>query len=299
SRSVQFANAFLQDEIAVVENLVSLTLGTKLEYNDYSHLEFLPSARVLLTPWERHSFWAAVSRAVRAPSRAENDIALLVPNSPPPPNFLQLTGDHRFDAENLLAYELGYRAQPFANVSVDIAAYYNVYDGLRSLSPRAPRINFPGPALVTVPLVAENELDARGYGVEVSGAWSVFDFWRLDAGYTLMLLDIEQNHSLDPTAEGQEKDTPANQFHLRSRVDLPWKFEFDTALYWVDNVSNQDVSDYARLDVRLGWHPLPSLELSVAGQNLAQARHDEFGPSFTALPTSVPRTVYGKVTWRY
>jgi iron complex outermembrane receptor protein len=127
----------------------------------------------------------------------------------------------------------------------------------------------------------------------------VVDFWRLDAGYTLMLLDVKQQDSLDPTAQGQEKDTPAHQFHVRSRVDLPWHFEFDTALYWVDNVSNQDVSDYARLDARLGWHPLPSLELSLAGQNLAQRRHDEFGPSFTALPTSVPRSVYGKVTWRY
>ena len=299
SRTVQLANAFVQDEISVVEDLLSLTLGTKIEYNDYSHLEFLPNARALLTPWERHSFWAAVSRAVRAPSRAENDVALLVPSSPPPPHFLQLNGDSGFDAENLLAFELGYRAQPLTQVSFDVAAYYNVYDDLRSLEPRAALISFPAPGLVTVPLVAENRLDARGYGVEVSGAWSVIEFWRLDAGYTLMMLDVEQDNSADPSAQGQEDDTPAHQFHVRSLVDLPWHFEFDTALYWVDHVSNQDVRDYARLDARLGWRPWPQLELSVAGQNLAQDDHDEFGPSFTALPTSVPRSFYGKVTWRY
>jgi len=299
TRTVQLANAFLQDEISVVEDLLALTVGTKLEYNDYTHLEFLPNARVLLTPWERHSFWAAVSRAVRAPSRAENDVVLLVPSASPPPNFSQLNGDRGFDAEELLAFELGYRAQPLARVSFDVAGYYNIYDDLRSLEPRAPLFNFPAPGLVTVPFVAENKLDARGYGVEVSGAWNVLDYWRLGAGYTLMLLDIDQDNSLDPTAQGQEKDTPTHQFHVRSRVDLPWRFEFDTALYWVDNVSNQDVHDYARLDARLGWHPLPSLELSVAGQNLAQSSHNEFGPSFTALPTSVPRSVYGKVTWRY
>jgi len=110
---------------------------------------------------------------------------------------------------------------------------------------------------------------------------------------------VKQRNSLEPTARGQEDDTPTSQFHVRSRVDLPWHFELDTAVYWVDHVSNQGVRDYARLDARLGWHPLPSLELSLAGQNLAQRRHDEFGPSFTALPTSVPRSFYGKVTWRY
>jgi iron complex outermembrane recepter protein len=299
SRRVQFANAFVQDEISVIEDLLSLTLGTKLEYNDYTHFEILPNARALLTPWERHSFWLAVSRAVRAPSRAENDVSLLVPSSPPPPNFLLLNGDSGFDSEKVLAFELGYRAQPFSKLSFDVAAYYNVYNDVRSLEPGAALINFPGPGLITVPLNAQNELDARGYGVEISSAWNVVDFWRLDAGYTLMLLDVEQQNSLDPTAQGQEEDTPAHQFHVRSRVDLPLHFEFDTAVYWVDNVSNQNVSDYARLDARLGWHPLPSLELAVAGQNLAQHDHDEFGPSFTALPTSVPRSFYGKVTWRY
>jgi iron complex outermembrane receptor protein len=240
-----------------------------------------------------------VSRAVRAPSRAENDVALLVPSSPPPPHFLMLNGDHDFDAENLLAFELGYRAQPLAHASIDIAAYYNVYDDLRSLEPGAPIIGFPGPGQVTVPLSAANRLDARGYGVEIGGKWSVVEFWHLGAGYTLMLLDVDQGNSADPTAQGQEDDTPAHQFHVRSLVDLPWNFELDTALYWVDHVSNQDVRDYARLDTRLGWHPWPQLELSVVGQNLAQGHHDEFGPSFTALPTAVPRSVYGKVTWRY
>jgi iron complex outermembrane recepter protein len=298
-RTVQLANAFVQDEIAVIEDLLSLTLGTKVEYNDYSHLEFLPNARALLAPSPHHSFWAAVSRAVRAPSRAENDVALLVPNGTAPPQFLQLDGDRGFESEDLLAFELGYRATPFESASIDVAAYYNVYDGLRSLEPRAAIVNFPAPGLVTVPLVAENELDARGYGVELGGAWSVTDFWRLEAGYTLMILDIDQDDSADPTARGQEKDTPVHQVHGGSLVDLPWNFELDTQLYWVDNVSNQDVHDYARLDVRLGWHPIPQLELSLVGQNLGRPEHDEFGPSFTALPTSVPRSYYGKVTWRY
>ena len=70
-------------------------------------------------------------------------------------------------------------------------------------------------------------------------------------------------------------------------------------LFWVGDVSNQGVGKYARFDARIGWRPRPGLELSLAGQNLTDPSHDEFGPSFTRFPTSVPRSVYGKLTWRY
>jgi hypothetical protein len=243
----------VQDEIAVMEELLSLTLGTKLEYNDYSHLEVLPNARALLTPSQRHSFWAAVSRAVRAPSRAENDVALLVPNGTTPPQFLQLNGDRGFEPRTCSrsSSATAHAAREGVDRRRRLLQHLR-----RPAQPRAARgaRELSRARLVTVPLVAENRLDARGYGVEVSGAWGVTDFWRLEAGYTLMLLDIDQDDSADPTARGQEKDTPVHQVHAGSLVDLPWNFELDTQLYWVDNVSNQDVHDYARLDVRLGWH---------------------------------------------
>ena len=298
-RTVNLVSGFVQTDVPLVEDRLALILGTKLEYNDYSGLEVLPSARMLWTPAPRHSAWAAVSRAVRAPNRAENDVSLLVPQGATPPQFTLLQGDNDFESEDLLAFEMGYRAQPLDDVLIDIAGYYNLYENVRSVESGATIINFPGPGLVTLPLSAQNHLDAHGYGVETSATWSVLDNWRLIAGYTFMKLDIKRRRSTDPTAQGQEDDTPENQFHVRSLVDLPCNLQLDTALYWVDRVSNQQIDDYARLDVRLGWRPIENLELSVAGQNLTESSHDEFGPSFTRLPTSVPRSFYGKVTWSY
>ena len=182
-----------------------------------------------------------------------------------------------------------------------MAAYYNHYDELRSVEDLfgVPVPNFPFPGASTTFLSAENKLDADGYGVELTSTWSAFEFWRLTGGYTLMMLDVHRGNSTDPTAKGQEDDTPEHQFFFRSLIDLPSNFELDTSVYFVGKVRNQDVGQYARLDLRLGWKPMPNLELSLVGQNLGESSHDEFGTSFTTLPTSVPRSGYGKVTWRY
>jgi outer membrane receptor protein involved in Fe transport len=48
SRTINVFSGFIQDEITVVEDKLRLTLGTKLEWNDYSGFEYQPSARFAL-----------------------------------------------------------------------------------------------------------------------------------------------------------------------------------------------------------------------------------------------------------
>jgi len=97
------------------------------------------------------------------------------------------------------------------------------------------------------------------------------------------------------------QDNPQHQFSLRSELDLPYDLEFDTALYYVDNLSNQGVSSYVRADARLGWKPLKNLELALVGQNLLDGSHSEFGGIYVLpyQPSQVERSFYGKLTWRY
>jgi len=97
-------SGFLQDEITLYDNLF-FTLGTKLEHNDYTGLEFEPSGRLAWSFTTNQMLWAAVSRAVRMPSRIDRQ--LFAPSTPP---FL-LAGGPDFVSETVLAYELGYRAQ--------------------------------------------------------------------------------------------------------------------------------------------------------------------------------------------
>jgi iron complex outermembrane receptor protein len=56
---------------------------------------------------------------------------------------------------------------------------------------------------------------------------------------------------------------------------------------------------YARLDIRLGYKPGPHWQLSLAGQNLLQARHLEGMPDLITGYSYVNRGVYLKSTWQF
>jgi len=66
-------SGFIEDQIALPGNL-TLTLGTKLEHNAYTGYEGEPSGRLQWNITDGHMLWAAVSRAVRTPSRIDRDL---------------------------------------------------------------------------------------------------------------------------------------------------------------------------------------------------------------------------------
>ena len=52
--------------------------------------------------------------------------------------------------------------------------------------------------------------------------------------------------------------------------------------------------------MRVGWRPNYHWDISIAGQNLFEARHQEFAPSFIqSQETLVEASVYAKVTYRF
>lgn len=307
-RERQLANAFLQDEITVVEDVLRITVGTKVEYNEYTDLEVQPGARVVWTPEARQTFWGAVSRAVRTPARAENDFTIDGATLPPgalgpdsPPALVRLTGDRDFDSEELLAYELGYRVIPSDRLSLDVAAFYNVYDGLRTLEPAAPfREESPPPPHLVVPLAADNRMDGEAYGVEAVVNYRLLDWWRVEAAYTWLNLELHTDDgSGDTTSEEAEGQSPRHQASLRSIMDLSPAVEFDAWLRYVDSLPTLDVDSYTTLDLRLGWRATKNTELAIVGQNLIENHHQEFVPLVLGgVPSEVERAVYVKLTVR-
>jgi iron complex outermembrane receptor protein len=130
-------SGFVQYELTIVRDKLTLTGGTKLEHNNFSGFEYQPSVRLLWTPTDHQSFWAAVTRAVRTPSRLDQDVAfaILVKATPPPPIFFEIEGNPKLAAEQLISYEAGYRTQINRNVYVDFTAFYNTYRDLQSYGP--------------------------------------------------------------------------------------------------------------------------------------------------------------------
>ena len=293
------ANMFVQDDITVVADRLHFVVGAKLEHNDYTGFEFQPSARLLYTPDERQTIWAAASRAVRSPSRA--DTGLQGNDGIPPGPVTSITGVPDFKSENLIALEMGYRIQPRPRLSFDLATFFNLYDNLGSVEAGAPFNSAnPPPAHVVLPLTANNNMEGETYGVELAATWQPLDNWRLHAGYTFLHMNLRNGIPIqDASLQAGEGNSPQNQFHVRSYLDLPWNLQLDTALYYVGSLPDQKVSSYVRLDVRIGWRATRDLEVSVGMQNLLEPYHLEFGRNFPDPASLMERSIYGKVSWRF
>lgn len=291
-------SGFVQDDFRIVEKL-TFTLGTKIEHNDYTGFEFEPSVRLTWMPTENQTVWAAISRAVRMPSRIDRDIRLPTPGASPLVDNILIGGDD-FESETVIAYELGYRAQLGQKVSGSISTFYNDYDDIRSTG------YSPPPAFGGFPLVYENNLQGETYGFELSLSYQLLDWWRLHLGYSFLKENIrvksgktDFNNALNETAD------PQNQISLRSSMDLPHNIEFDAGLRWVDSLIYNNVGvpatvpDYFELDARLSWHPTRNLEISLVGQNLLHDHHLEYVIASPNPREEIERGVYGKVTWQF
>ncbi len=278
-------SAFAQDEVTL-EHHLRLVVGTKLENDHWTGFEVQPSVRLSWVPDDRHTLWGAISRAVRTPTRYDENIVFYTAAGQP-----YLEGSDAFVSEELLAYELGYRTQVRTGLTVDVSTYYNVYDHLRSYEPAAPPAMFP--------YHFANLLSADTWGAELQMSAQAASWWRLHAGYAYYGKSLSLDpQSYDPTGGTMEGDDPADRFVLRSLMDLPGRVELDGTLRYVARLPAPVVPAYTELDLRLGWRATDALELSLTGQNLLHAHHPEFGPP-SPLREEIQRSLYGKVTWRF
>ena len=293
-------SGFIQDEVTVVTNQLWLTVGSKFESNNYTGFNLQPTIRLRWRVRDHHTFWVAVSRALRTPSNYEEfgRVALAAFPTQNTVALFALTGQPGLEAEQLLAYELGYRAQLSHSVSLDWASFYNQYRNLIYCHPGEPYFaTEPPPPHLVSPFIFQSNVNADSYGMELSGSYAPVRAWKLSGGYSWLRLTLNYPRYMGPLAEG---DDPEHQFNLRSYWSLRGRFEVDTFLYYVSRLRAQPVPSYLRLDTRLGWHPTERLELSLSFQNLLAPRHPEFVQSFDPQGIAqAERSAYGRVSWTF
>jgi iron complex outermembrane receptor protein len=291
-------SGFLQDRVTLLDSL-RLTVGTKLERNEFSGVEVQPSARLAWAPAAAHSVWGAVSRAVRVPTRLERDVAIDAAD-PAAPVLPRLLGNRDFESERMLAYELGYRWRASEAVFVDLAGFYNRYRGLSSLELGEPFAD-PVTGQTIVPIINQNLTDGVAKGGEAQVTWSPVSSWRLSASYSNVVMTLEARGQDLNRGLFLEGSTPRHQLGLQSFLDLPAHFQLDAFVRYAarirsypDSITGEGLpSEYVTLDLRASWQGLEPLELSVVGQNLLQAHHAEFPTG-----TEVERGVYFKLAAR-
>jgi iron complex outermembrane receptor protein len=288
---------FGQDQIALVKRRLALTVGTKLQHNVYTGWEVQPSARLLWTPKAHQSFWAAVTRAVRTPSRIEEDLQLTGLVSPDPPFFLRIADNGKVVSETLLGYEAGFRQLINSRFYFDVSVFHNDYDdlvGFGNLTLSTENTPAPPHLLYSVPFA--NSLKGHTDGIEIAPDWKPKQWLQLRGSYSYLNLDLQpiSGGSGDTgTVTSDEGSSPHNQFSGQALFTLPRGFEFDSTVRYMSALPAQATKSYTTMDTRLGWRFSKQFELSLVGQNLFAPRHAEFTSAVL-----VERSAYARLTWR-
>ncbi len=274
--------AFVQDELKLTKQL-SFTGGLKLQYNNYSGFDFLPSIRALWTPNKSETWWAGITRADTTPSDIEEHYHL---SASTPTLTLQVLGDPHFMSENVIGYEAGYRRLVGRKLFFDLSGFWNNYSRLQSF--QAPVIAVAG-GRTTITINYANQISGSTAGMELATEADIAPWWRLNTNYSYLNSDFSANGPTDnisSTGSVQTYDgsSPKHMVTVHSLFDLPGKIEFDPLYRFVSALPAQKVSAYQTMDLHaqrdLGRH----FTVELVGQNLFQHVHDEWGTGDPTQP---------------
>jgi iron complex outermembrane receptor protein len=273
---------FLQDEIRLGQ-AVSLTLGAKLQQNNYSGFDVLPSGRLLWSPSDKQSLWAGITRSVTTPSDLEENFLLQASS---PTLVLKLTGNHQFKSEDVLGYELGYRGTVSAHLYFDVSGFWNQYSQLQSFGPEV--ISQSG-STTNITIQYTNQISGSASGFEVAPQLAIGSFWRLNLAYSFLNSDFQaagptSNVSSTGSVSTYDGSSPKHQIVLQSMFDLPWKFQFDQTYRFISALPAQKVPAYQTADLHLSRPLGGNFLIEVVGQNLFQPHHYEWGTGDLSQP---------------
>jgi iron complex outermembrane receptor protein len=297
-RSDRTISAFVQDRVSFAAERALLTVGAKLEDNDYTGFEIQPSLRFTWLTDERSTFWAGISRAVRTPARLNTDIRLTAPiegAGTPIPFYVTVAGDPNYRTEELLAYEAGYRIQIGERLSLDVAVFNNYYDHLQTQEAGEIFVEMASLPYTVLPVSLGNGMKGETYGGTFVANWQPLDRWRLRFQYSRIEFDLElKPGSADVNSLNLAGNSPRHQFAMYSFVELPHGLSLYTGARFVDDLRSQGIEDYLAVDLNLAWQVSDVFRVSLTLQNANDRRHREFGDG-----TFLERRGYLKMAWTF
>lgn len=312
NRTEETFSTFIQDEITIVKDLLWLTLGSKAERNDYTDVEFQPSARLLWRPGTNHSVWFAVSRALRIPSRVEDSSQVITQKLPiyvPPPIDttlvvpLYINGNNTLEAEEAVAYEVGYRYSTEKNFSAELSLFHIVYSELIGYNLTFLPSGIPNLSFINI-------MDGYTRGLELTLNWQPTSWVKSTLNYSY--IDIKLNTPGGAAGVDQlnaiEESCPESILSLHTTLALHKDLKLNLIGRYTDKIKtestttatySQQVDRFLSMDANLRWTVNNNLEFMLAGQNLLDPHHLEYSSEFLTQPTEIGRSVYAKLTWTF
>jgi len=280
-RTDQLLTGYVQDEIPLIEDRLTLTLGTKLLHTNFTGFGAEPSARLAWTPNNRQTFWTAWTHALRTPSDAEENFYLsgyLGSTSTGIPFFARFNANTHFAPEQLNGYEIGYRRFFRKNVYVDVAGFYNHHHDLydEELTGGIYLEDNPPPQHLLLPAQFGNGVRGTTKGFEVSPEWDIRDNWQLRGSWSFLQVNLRTASPLYAFAPGEVGSSPKHEATLESSLDISKRVSLDLTYRYTSALPAFQIPSYSTADARLGWHINRQFELELVGRNLFQPYHFEY-----------------------
>lgn len=293
-------SALVQDDITLKPDEWTLTLGAKLEKFSSESAKLLPNIRLLWTPQENQTFWASAGKALRTPSRSDNNgvfrsllppEALINGQTLPRRGFIEVTG--QMQSEEMWAYEAGWKQRLSPGLTLDASAFVNHYKNLRSGNYDSSKAlcqpgnlpaffcggsPMPGQYLV-LPAVFSNAYQGQTHGVEVWMDWQASRQHRVRANASYLKIKLK-THTSDVYSFETEGGSPEWTSSLRWSYTPSSRQEWDLSLRHVSALPsalfNRHVPGYTALDLQWSWRSSPAVQWSVSGRNLLTSPHLEY-----------------------
>lgn len=279
SRTDLLYSAFVQDEVALLPERLSLTVGTKLEHNDYSGFEWQPSARLAWTASSSTALSVSVARAVRTPSRVEQDFTTGSLVNPAQPTFVRLNPNPSFRSEELTAFEGSVITMPHSKWLTTIAVFRNRHDHVLSAEVAGAFVETDGNgSRVIVPITFGNGLRGRSYGVEITNDVRPASWWRTSLNYSWLRMDMDRRPGSNDTSQQfrNEGGSPRHQLQVATTLHLPGRVRVDWFLRALSGLPALGLKGYATSNATIDWAVNSGTSLFVQGRNLHQPGHPEF-----------------------
>lgn len=303
-------SAFAQAKYDIVKDRVSITAGSKIENNSYTGFEYQPSLRALWSPSYRISFWGAVSRAVRTPSRGERMANLWLGVIPPLTAGntsemlikIEMKPSEQFKSERLMARELGFRFNPSENLWIDAAFFANEYSGLINGLIGQVQPLPTNPPTLELPMQVTNGGNLKSNGLEVAIDWHANQIIRSQFSYSY--LNPTDFETVNPDVISLTTD-PSYFYGAKHTLGVrlltsPVRWcNLDLWARYVSRIPKTTLEAYTGIDARFAVRPVRSLELALVGKDLLEDQHTEFIPEIFPYEVKTPRQVHCTVSWEF
>jgi iron complex outermembrane receptor protein len=298
SRRMNYLGLFAQDEISLAETL-RLTLGMRADHNPISGWDTQPTARLSWNLQPNHTLWGALSKAARAPSRADSGFNRNFGYNPLANMLFVMHSNEKQESEQLKAAEIGLRSQWAPALSTDFVAFTHHYKNLLRTNGNTTMV-FGAPLIMNVEIINGGEMTLNG--AELTTDWRINPAWRAQLAQTWNHVASVGTLTVDPSGTVPDSITSLRlSWAPGSSVNVDAWLRHTAARPAVPTRTQLQRQSFNGVDLRLAWRPKKTLELSLTGQNLNKGTCDAYAglamvaSETDAIPTCMPRTLLGQL----